>query len=202
MIGIYKITSPSKKVYIGSSNNIPKRLNYYKSGNCKGQIKLYNSILKYGWINHKVEVLEVCNLDELYQRELYYGTLYNVLSVNGLNLILPKNNEVKTGISDETRRRMSESRMGVKNSFYGKKHSEETRKKIAIAQTGRKHTDEHRKKVSMNNTKNMAKLVVNLETGIFYESIKEASIALDIKHSTLKCRVNGSSKRKTSIAYA
>jgi len=58
MTGIYKITSPSGKIYIGSSINIDKRIKYYSSGNCKGQIRLFNSIVKYGWNNHILEILE------------------------------------------------------------------------------------------------------------------------------------------------
>lgn len=33
MIGIYKITSPSGKIYIGSSLNINKRINYFLNNN-------------------------------------------------------------------------------------------------------------------------------------------------------------------------
>ena len=46
--GIYKITNPKNKVYIGQSKDIIKRWYYYKTLHCKSQIKLYNSLLKYG----------------------------------------------------------------------------------------------------------------------------------------------------------
>lgn len=39
-IGIYKIKSPSNRIYIGQSWDIDKRLNYYKRLLCKSQIKL------------------------------------------------------------------------------------------------------------------------------------------------------------------
>ena len=48
MIGIYKITSPTKKVYIGQSVDIEKRFYTYKKMLCKQQVKLYNSFQKYG----------------------------------------------------------------------------------------------------------------------------------------------------------
>jgi hypothetical protein len=44
MIGIYKITSPLKKIYIGQSINIENRFKGYKKSLKKAQIKLYNSI--------------------------------------------------------------------------------------------------------------------------------------------------------------
>src|SRR6478736_5572293 len=43
MIGIYKITSPSGKIYIDQSKNTNIRFRDYKSLKCKKQIKLYNS---------------------------------------------------------------------------------------------------------------------------------------------------------------
>ena len=46
--GIYKITNPNGKVYIGQSIDIDKRWNKYKVKNCKPQIRLYNSLNKYG----------------------------------------------------------------------------------------------------------------------------------------------------------
>ena len=64
MIGIYKITSPSNKIYIGQSLNIEKRFyDYKKLFNCKGQHYLYRSFLKYGIENHTFEVIHELPLD-------------------------------------------------------------------------------------------------------------------------------------------
>jgi group I intron endonuclease len=201
MIGIYKITNPKGKVYIGSSINIEKRIKYYNSVSCKAQAKLYNSIKKYGWKNHSFEVITECCVDDLYKLERHYGDLHNVLSSKGLNLILPKNGEVKVGVSDETRRKMSESKKGIKNNFFGKTHSEIARKKIRESQIGRKHTLEHKRKVSLNNAKNLAKTVIDLNTGVFYESAKEVSNLYKIKHSTLRARLNGNNRNNTQFIY-
>ena len=38
MIGIYKITNPKGKIYIGQSINIENRFKVYKRYNCKGQV--------------------------------------------------------------------------------------------------------------------------------------------------------------------
>lgn len=55
---IYKITSPSGKVYIGQSKNVQRRLKDYRCSNTiRYQVIIYNSILKYGFDKHSVEIL-------------------------------------------------------------------------------------------------------------------------------------------------
>jgi predicted GIY-YIG superfamily endonuclease len=65
MIGIYKITNPENKVYIGYTTNLYKRKNYYKVNKGIRQTKLYNSITQYSWEQHKIELIEECVKDEL-----------------------------------------------------------------------------------------------------------------------------------------
>ena len=50
---IYKITSPSGKVYIGQSRNLIKRLRDYKCRDNSKQIRLNESFRKHGVENHK-----------------------------------------------------------------------------------------------------------------------------------------------------
>jgi group I intron endonuclease len=64
-IGIYKITNPKNKIYVGQSLNVFDRWETYKRLNCKGQTKLYNSLKKYGFENHKFEILEECPIEFL-----------------------------------------------------------------------------------------------------------------------------------------
>ena len=57
VIGIYKITSPTNRVYIGQSIDILHRFKTYKRMYSKNQhqTKLHRSFLKHGVINHKFE---------------------------------------------------------------------------------------------------------------------------------------------------
>ena len=96
MIGIYKIISPSKKIYIGQSINIEKRFYTYKLLHCKKQPFLFNSLKKYGAENHIFEVIEECEVIKLNERERYWQDFYNVLE-NGLNLMLTNSNS-KSGL--------------------------------------------------------------------------------------------------------
>mgnify|MGYP003543478929 FL=1 len=85
--GIYKITSPNKKVYIGLSKNIENRFTTYKKLKCETQSLLHRSLLKYGLGSHVFEIIHVCEESELEKWELHYGELFNVMDRKyGLNL--------------------------------------------------------------------------------------------------------------------
>jgi hypothetical protein len=103
MIGIYKITSPTNKIYIGQSTNIENRKYYYTSIKCDKQPKLYNSLLKYGWEQHIFEVIEECLEKQLNEREIYWGNYFKVLGENGLNLRLGDANGL---CSEETKQKI------------------------------------------------------------------------------------------------
>jgi group I intron endonuclease len=69
--GIYYITNPEGKLYIGSTTNFERRQRDYKNGKCKKQRKLFNSIWKYGWKNHEfVEWICTDNLQQIEQNML------------------------------------------------------------------------------------------------------------------------------------
>ena len=51
------------------------------------------------------------------------------------------------------------------------------------------------------NNKNSINILC-LNTGIFYGSIKQASVAYDINYSTLKKQLSGECKNKTNLIYA
>ena len=153
MIGIYKIVSPSGKVYIGQSTNIERRWKEYKTGLGRGQIKLKKSFEKYGVENHIFSVLINCDKDQLNTLERYYQEFYNSVK-KGLNCLLVDTDIKKRELSDETkiqrsetlkktlsnpliRKKMSDERKGSKNHFFGKTHTEEARKKISINSKGK-----------------------------------------------------------------
>lgn len=126
MIGIYKITNPNGKIYIGQSTNIKERIRKYEKLNNKGQIKLFNSFQKYGIKNHKIEIIEKCNKDQLNIREIYWGTYYDVLGDNGLNLRLGNG---RGSCSEFTKNKIS-------NSLKGKKKSKEHCLNLSISKLG------------------------------------------------------------------
>ena len=71
--------------------------------------------------------------------------------------MLPKNEEQKRIVSEETLKRMSDSKKGEKGSFYGRIHTKEA---------------------------------------------KEVSDLYEIKHSTVRARLNGTNRNDTQFVYA
>jgi group I intron endonuclease len=128
IIGIYKITSPTGRIYIGQSTDINYRWNDYKKLKCESQTKLYSSFKKHGVENHVFEIIHECTEFELNYFEIYYGNLFNVLDKEkGLNL--KECGGSKGKFSEETIKRMSEAQTGEKNGMFGKTHKEESIKK-------------------------------------------------------------------------
>ena len=50
--GIYKITNPKGKIYIGCTNNLEKRIKNYQNGKITTQPLMFESWSKYGWDSH------------------------------------------------------------------------------------------------------------------------------------------------------
>jgi len=144
-IGIYKITNPKGKIYIGQSIKIEKRWRYYKSESYNErdhQTKLFNSLKKYSPENHKFEIIEECSEELLNEREIYWGNKYNCTNPDtGLNL-----RELgKRGIwTKEAREKLSKAHMGKH------KHTKESKMKISQKLKGTKYTPEQRKKCKEN----------------------------------------------------
>lgn len=138
--GIYKITSPSGKVYIGLSYDIKRRFREYRRLDCKRQVKLYNSFIKYGLDRHEFKIIHVCEEHELNKLEKYYVDLYNSFnSQYGLNL---RDGGGQNGrLSEETKKKLSIGRMGNKHHNYGKNLSKEWREKISAGNKGRKMSE-------------------------------------------------------------
>lgn len=117
-IGIYKITSPSGKIYIGQSTNLEKRKDDYIKLRCDKQPKLFNSLQKHGWGQHIFEIIEKCSLEQLNEREIYWGLYYNVLDKNGLNLRLGNANGL---CSEETKNKIGLANSGPKPNGFNQK---------------------------------------------------------------------------------
>lgn len=153
MIGIYKITNPKGRVYIGQSVDIERReSNYNKLRDCKGQPRLYASLQKYSFSEHIFEVVQQCSIEELNTTERHWQDVYDVLSKRGLNCRLTKTEDRSGYCSPEVGRKVSQAKKGVKptpaaieanrKGQQGKKLKQSTKDKISQALLGRSRPQE------------------------------------------------------------
>ena len=113
--GIYRwINNFNGDSYIGSAVDLNKRLYHYYSLKLmelclkKGHSYIYSALIKYGYSNFTLEIIEYCDKIKVIEREQFYIDLlcpkYNLLRVAGSRL--------GTKHSDDTREKMSSSQKG------------------------------------------------------------------------------------------
>lgn len=193
-IGIYKITSPTNKIYIGQSKNIYKRFKQYYSFNKsnKSQIKLWRSLKKYGCDNHIFEIIEECKFEDLNIKERYWQEYYNVIDRDkGLNLVLVKTDVKPKKFSKETRLKMSIAAIGKKKKPFSK---------IQL----KRMSESHKGKTFSRKTRNRMGIPVlqydkDLNLINEYPTITEASNITKIHLSNIQRVCKG--KRKTAGGY-
>jgi group I intron endonuclease len=138
---IYKIVNKiTNKSYIGKSNNVAKRWQQHKTfpfskGKNRNQcLKLYRAIRKYGVDNFDFSIIqEYENSEECDQAEINFIKEHQTIQ-NGYNIT-----SGGTGPS------------GPNHPWYGKHHTEESKKKSSISHTGKKlgpASNERKKKIS------------------------------------------------------
>lgn len=218
IIAIYKIVSPSNKIYIGKSVDVYTRWKKYEKLKCKTQTRLYHSLKKYGWDAHKKEIFP-CDESQLNELEKYYVDLFQTFnSKHGMNLRDGGGNKGRH--SEETKIKIAKSNTGkvftndrllnMRNSHIGKKHTQEHKDKISKAISldkngfyGRTHsesTKKHWSKIRSGRKTNRGRLILNIENGVYYNSVLDAAATIQIKHSTLRWRLNHGTS--TNFIYA
>lgn len=137
--GIYKITNITNgKVYVGSSDDIYYRWSQHKANlprNKHHNPHLQSAWKKYGEANFKWEIIQDCEENDLLKYEQYWMDYYHSADRKFGYNIMPAAGRRKQ--SEESIRKIIESTTGAKNHFYGKHHTEESRKKMSESLKGR-----------------------------------------------------------------
>lgn len=138
---LYKIINNNGEVYIGCTQNLERRVRQYKQmgDTLKKQKRLYESLLKYGFEQHDIQVIENFQGDQLEaeSKEIFwirtYMSNYNKWpEVNGLNLTdggkgaFGHKGLIGIKRSKEFRDKLSEIKKDVKLSEYHKRRLSES----------------------------------------------------------------------------
>ena len=156
---------------------------------------IYRALLKYGYSNFSLEILEYCDRSEAVIREQYYIDLlpheYNILPNAGS--LLGFNH------SEETRAKQSIANKGEKGPRYGKKviHSEETRVKQSLANKGENNPMYMKARPIGAGSPSQRIEVQDLLTNSIteYDSISAAGVTLGIKSTTISNYIIRNQKR-------
>lgn len=142
MYKIYFITNnENKKQYVGITKfSLEERF----SQHIKRGFLLTEAIQKYGEQKFSINLIEeVESAEKAYELEQYYIEQYNTKVPNGYNLTDGGDGIFGWEVSEEYRQQCSERVKQLhkekKVGMYGKKHSEETKKKMSVASKGNTH---------------------------------------------------------------
>ena len=191
---IYCYTSPSGKQYIGQTVNESRRKAYhkYQAFSLNAKTIFHVAIRKYGFENFKYEVLHknLTSKSEMNILEEMEILNRNTLAPNGYNLNSGGLSHIPT---KEVCKKMYKNRIGIRP-------NEEKRKKMSDWKIGRNRTDDYRKKLSeakkgkkhteqskINMGRSHFKKVICIETGIIYDSIKEAGELTSASKQSISC---------------
>lgn len=166
---IYKITNLiNGKIYIGKRKTKLKIEDDFYFGSGK---LIKSAIKKYGINNFKKDILEICNSNNLNEREIYWIEFlnstdlklgYNIsnggdggdLLTNNPNreLIIEKRRGSTRNFTEEHKIKLSESKMADKNPMFGKQMDDEAKAYLSRITKGRKMSAEFRENVSKGKT--------------------------------------------------
>ena len=103
----------------------------------------------------------------------------------------------------------------ISKGLKGNQMTEETKAKISLSNTGKVRSDEHKKRLSeMRKGKprnaqavtaaaeSNKKILLNTQTGIFYNGMKEAAESLGINLNTFRAKMAGHSRNNTPFVYS
>lgn len=215
---IYKITSPSGRVYIGKSSNYKQRLRQYKCIQLKEQNLITRSLVKYGVSNHTFEIIEqfsdtndYCNSKEIFWIRSYMSNRCKFPEQNGMNMTNGGEGVLGIKRTDEYKLKCRQRRLGKTTSEYqkavasmvhkghkynlGRKQSQEIINKRMANIRGSKNPESTRLKKEAANIKlrGRAIIVYDLNANVVggYPTIKMAAKILKINRNTIANHLKG-----------
>lgn len=185
------INKATGKMYIGQTKQgylVRFKQHLNKNSNC---LLLAKAIQKYGVNGFTCELLDIAYDQETAneKEKTWIKLLKTYIHETGYNLSM--GGEIGD-FNDDTIRKMSESKKGSKNSFYGKHHRKETRQMMS----------ELKKQIYQRSNHPKSKKVRCVETGVIYGCVIDASEATGANPKHIGSVANKKHGRKTAGGYS
>ena len=190
-----KITSPTGRIYIGKTTNLKNRFSQYRGLRCKSQPALYGSFIAHGVDSHIFEVIGEYEESILSDMEIFFISKFDSMR-NGLNCTKGGDYGFMSGDDNVSKRPEVRAKMvKAKKDFYdnggihpmtGILRSDETKAKIKA------------KRAEQENFGGAIRhlMVLDTETGLFYNSIKEASYSTEYKYKAFFYKIRYTKQTK------
>lgn len=209
---IYRHLKPNGEVfYIGIGSEKRSKVTHHRNkfwNNIINKYKYEIQILKSDLTWEDAIELEKILISFYGRRDLNLGTLVNMTDGGDGNQNIIFTEETKRKMSESRKGRVcsEETRIKIGKANKGNKLSEERKKEISEFQKGKRLSDNHKLNISKGISNNLinnksAKLILDLNTGIYYYSTKDASFAINMNHSTLRAQLAGQNPNKTNFIY-
>lgn len=100
-------------------------------------------------------------------------------------------------LANEHKQKIRESKLGCKNPWFGKNFTEEHKKKLINKLTGRVCSEDTRRKIAVA----QGKKIINKKTKEIFLTIKDAADSINMKVKTLNAKLTGQNKNNTNLEY-
>lgn len=214
---VYKISNTiNNKIYIGiTKKTLKQRWSRHGFAKSSKNMAITYAILKYGKENFIAE--EICsalNIESLKKLEIYFIEYYTNIGFELYNVKKGGNYNPQT--AEETKKKLSEigkTLIGNKNPFYGKKHTEETKKILSEkCKNNRRYirTEKHLKRISevhkgkhvSEETKlKISKPLICLNNGKIYKSARCAAKDLNVHYTLISMVLKGKRKHTKGFTF-
>lgn len=147
---VYMHICPNNKRYIGITCCKPVNRRWQNGYGYRYNDHFFRAILKYGWENIQHIILEdnLSSEDAGTKEQEYIQKYKTDIREYGYNLT--QGGEVGLHLSEKHKAKISKANSGENNGMYGHRYTDEERKAMSINSVwrGRKHTEETKKKIS------------------------------------------------------
>ncbi len=204
------INNINGKTYVGSTVNFYSRFHKYFNTEYlkKHNTPLHNSLLKYGYSNFTLQVLEYCNKEDTIKREQYYLNLlkpvYNILQTAGSSLGF-KHSKDTLDYFKKVRKLSAQAKEKLSIAASNRVLSSLEKTKLSVIRKGTKLSDNTKKKISSTITSLIGVPVSILDTKTstekHYISLTEAANDIGISRTAIKkASVTGNILKQRYIA--